>query len=102
VLTASRRRAQLEDWAERGGGAGLLPVAGYDLVRGGLYRDREAADAVLDELPTFMPFLADTVESWHHLLLPSGTMESATTLSATAPANCLKLRRRIPAGRRSS
>jgi hypothetical protein len=36
----------------------------------GLYRDREAADAALDELKTFMPFLSLVVESWHQVLLP--------------------------------
>jgi hypothetical protein len=36
----------------------------------GLFRERGAADAALDELHAFMPFVASTVESWHHLLLP--------------------------------
>ena len=64
----------------------------------GLYRDREAADAVLDELPTFMPFLADTVESWHHLLLPVRHHGECNHLERDCPGELFEVAPRDPGG----
>jgi heme-degrading monooxygenase HmoA len=54
---------------------GLTALAGTRLPSDvwcgvGIYPSREVADAAIEEPATFMPFLAQSLESWHALLLP--------------------------------
>jgi hypothetical protein len=54
----------------------------------GLYPEREDAEAALDDPGAFLPFLGETTEAWHALLLPVAHHGECTISTATIPARC--------------
>lgn len=84
ALAFARGVLELEDRPERPCRPERLPTAEQRLGRSGLFADRSAAEAAFAEHERCLPLSADTVESWHALLLPIAHRGECNYLERTA------------------